>query len=157
MECISGKIIQGGDCYQKSRIKNQEDSLTTAYSRNDSAQCRTPLSGIWVREHRIPSAHVPGTRSSSGYLACFASRLPGPRNDGALLSDSAINQWVDDSMGPHSAPSELYGRGGGCFPPVSPEVIHIKPRSWLPLAARSSCRALPPPERSRAVVRSCSL
>ncbi len=115
MECISGKIIQGGDCYQKSRIKNQEDSLTTAYSRNDSAQCRTPLSGIWVREHRIPSAHVPGTRSSSGYLACFASRLPGPRNDGALLSDSAINQWVDDSMGPHSAPSELYGRGVAPF------------------------------------------
>ena len=75
MECISGKIIPGGDCYQKSRIKNQEDSLTTAYSRNDSAQCRTPLSGIWVREHRIPSAHVPGTRSSSGYLACFASRF----------------------------------------------------------------------------------
>ena len=39
--------------------------------------------------------------------------------------------------------------GGGRVPPVSPEVIHIKPLSWLPLTARSSCGAFPPPVRNR--------
>jgi len=36
---------------------------------------------------------------------------------------------------------------GLLLPPVLPEVIHIKPLSWLPVIARSSCGALTPPER----------
>ncbi len=37
--------------------------------------------------------------------------------------------------------------GGSRNPPVSPEVIHIKPLTWLPITVRSSCRAFSPPGR----------
>ena len=50
----------------------------------------------------------------------------------------------------YSALSELYDRGAG-LPPVAPEVIHIKPLTWLPVVAGSSFGALSPPEQIRLV------
>jgi hypothetical protein len=51
--------------------------------------------------------------------------------------------------------------GGGCLPPVAPEVIHIKPLTWLSVIDGSSFGALSPPEQIRMVyictLESCSL
>jgi hypothetical protein len=67
----------------------------------------------------------------------------------------------NDSARCRTPPGGICSREKDCFAllrrtrndggPVSPEVIHIKPLSWLPLTARSSVGAFPPPEWFRLV------
>ena len=82
----------------------------------------------------LPDAEEPLSGICSGELDCFVL-LRRTRNDEDLVERFHIQLLQSCTA------------GGRPLPPVSPEVIHIKPLSWLPLTVRSSCRAFPPPER----------